>query len=39
MPVLPPTCSVASDEPQVKLGPTGLPRGYRGEDAMRWRRL
>ena len=25
--------------PQVKLGPTGLPPGYRGEDAMRLRRL
>src|ERR1051325_1625640 len=23
--------------PQVKLGPTGLPPGYRGEDAMRLR--
>ena len=26
-------------EPQVKLGPTGLPYGYQGEDAMRLRRL
>ena len=25
-------------EPQVKLGPTGLPSGYRGEVALRLRR-